>query len=457
MNYNYSIALLLLTLSGVLMFHQAEAQRIEKDAPHVVEIAGAKWVIDSSYSYRWDRDNWNWELARRTVNVERYNDGYLKTKITSSWDPASEIWTPVSRYHQPNALVVPNAVIVDSSDIWDAVNEKWEKSEKSITRFNQDAKYTHYTVYDWDKVKQKWHANYKNDIEYTDSTTTNSSYFVDPLDDTWVGNRKSISYHNPKVIDRYKWDKENKEWYLSNRSDYSEPPYSTLYKWDRQAERFIPFNRSYLDTIGAIVKRITQVWDSKQKDWVNNSASYRVTSTSDPISTAYIQAWDIQNNLWFTRRKTEKYQQDQDGIRKSVTSSRTLSDTTWKAVLQSFQTYDEANQLLLSEVYSWSENVMQWKGTSKYQNFWGQFVSTSTKATDQPSFTVYPNPCTDYLYISAEELEGKPAQLWSLDGHLTVRPIRNQSINVSNLKAGMYRIVVVLDKDREWTISCIKK
>ena len=57
-------------------------------------------------------------------------------------------------------------------------------------------------------------------------------------------------------------------------------------------------------------------------------------------------------------------------------------------------------------------------------------------------FSIYPNPATDNVVVNAEA--GASVAIYSLTGGIVASGVSNKTINVSELSAGIYQVVVTM-------------
>ncbi len=442
---------------GVPLRH-VHAQTLPVKDPETLQINGATWVVDSSYHYRWLNDEWKWEPSLRKVVSERYSNASVKTRINSKWNANLEEWILYTREHLSKYEIFPNATLIDSTEEWDKINEQWINSDKSLSRYNAQERLELSISYSWDASKQKWLPFFKSEWSYSDTLIINATYLIVPPDKDWKGYTKTLNYidpltHKSKWVDYYDWDKTLQDWTISGRRDYSVPPYSTRYLWDNNSEAFIPISRNFIDTVNGIRKSITQIWEKSPPHWVNSSANYSIYQ--DSLTTIIYEIWDPNSERWFSNKKTKKFR-DIDGIDKTRSFTRTLSDTLWGASFKSDKKYDSEDRLLHFDSYTWSSSRMDWKGVSKFTNFWGQFISTAVSRNALKSIVIYPNPVNDYLYFTGESLEGQQLFIRSLDGHLSIKTIHHNTIDFTDLKPGYYTISLV-DHPLSPVFKCLKE
>ncbi len=409
-------------------------------------------VIDSTYTFTWEDNTWDWKLVKRNVVIDRYPDATVALDLSSAWDVAFQDWTPKTKHYFASRDIYPNAVKIDSTQDWDIHLESWISATKSETYYNDQSLTDHILSYQWDKTKKTWYKTFKGKYEYVDTVRTSTFYYRFIGDTTWVGASKNTSIYNAAgalvLSFSYMWDKTTKSWKNNRKGEINYDSSgnrlsSVAYLWDEESEKYRKISKIYTSIEGGIKYSIHQQWDTLTMNWVNTLRTYTKTYTSDPTSVSYIDIWDHNAQVWFRTRATSKYLPDANNNIRTIVRRRTLQDTVWQNDGLYVRQRDDMGVLIGSDSYKWDDERMDWKGRSRQQYFRSMFVTTrSGRTVTAPSLSVFPNPVRDRLFLSSEAFEGEQAVILGMNGASITRKVYHNSIPVHDLPAGVYTLLL---------------
>lgn len=96
-------------------------------------------------------------------------------------------------------------------------------------------------------------------------------------------------------------------------------------------------------------------------------------------------------------------------------------------------------------------------------DFYAAYLNNRTDVQDftEQNIKVYPNPCSNYLYISNDEQKISSIELYSISGVLLkkVSPCHKQFVNIDiqSLSTGMYIGKIMLNNGQRQTFKVVKK
>ena len=102
---------------------------------------------------------------------------------------------------------------------------------------------------------------------------------------------------------------------------------------------------------------------------------------------------------------------------------------------------DQTNPHLYSNLLgSWEYAGTEAKGTPMIRMLYGNRAeyAFSTKTISPTQVSIYPNPCSDYIFINGKLPENTECEIWDVTGKLQIKSQFNSRIFVGDLKPGHY-------------------
>ena len=227
---------------------------------------------------------------------------------------------------------------------------------------------------------------------------------------------------SPTLFIRYNWDTDSTSFVPSYKYEYTYDANGnqTLfirYNWDTDSTSLVPYIKIeyYYDANGNITLYINYNWDTDSQSFVPD--------------TKYEYAYDANN---FTTNETTYYWYPQFGFYKP--SFRTDI---------SIQSETDTNLVREGINYEYDTNFNTWNELEgeEFKSYWyyTKESSLSTDIVELNSFTIYPNPTNNTLFISGSE-SPLTISIYNMLGKEVLSINNTDNINVQALPKGIYAI-----------------
>ncbi|MFZ5939927.1 MAG: T9SS type A sorting domain-containing protein [Bacteroidota bacterium] len=385
--------------------YQADGKR-SSTTKHIKDNTTQVWYIYSRTEYKFDAAGNNTVLTNLSedqsthelIATSRYYHYYntlnqIDSTIYQSRDGA--LATLVNVQRSDFGYATDNQKNLDIEYLWDSDTNKWLPYFKTDNVYDDHGNLVLNTVYTWDQSSRTWVAPNKYEVQYDQEQRiikTLSSYFDDAVKE-WIPTYKTET--------GFGTDNTN----------------TTIYStYDRSISNWIKQQRDIRETNGTEDLRMTQyIWDQENQTWQQvYKYEYAYDVNDNQILNSFYQ-WDPNSGIWIGGSYTERL-------------------------------FDLESNILLSADKTWNSTDNTWD----YNNKTWYYYSTSTLgALPQPALPefairVFPNPCTDILYVSGNgSSEGafSEAEIYDLSGKkVAAIEAGTNTINISDLKAGIYLI-----------------
>ena len=294
--------------------------------------------------------------------------------------------------------------------------------------YNANGSPTLFIRYNWDTDSTSFVPSYK--YEYTYDANGNRTllmrYNWDTDSQSFVPSNKYESTYdangNITLYINYNWDTDSQSFVPSNKYEYTYDANGnqTLfirYNWDTDSTSLVPYIKIeyYYDANGNITLFIASNWDTDSQSFVPD--------------TKYEYAYDANN---FTTNETTYYWYPQFGFYKP--SFRTDI---------SIQSETDTNLVREGINYEYDTNFNTWNELEgeEFKSYWyyTKESSLSTDIVELNSFTIYPNPTNNTLFISGSE-SPLTISIYNMLGKEVLSINNTDNINVQALPKGIYAI-----------------
>jgi|GEM_PF-4161388 len=407
-------------------------------AGDIIETLSSRLYLDGKTPLERISRTFNDNHSELNVLAEKYKDGQWVNyyRVSKTYDKDNHLLTYLWEYWK---------------------NNNWKKTANVI--FTYDANGNLKTKVDWVLVDGKYEGEYRTIYEYdkwnnvithqrilvSDGKTTYFyktvstrlktgeivSYIYMKRDGSkWVNKYKTENKFNlaKKISLSYSYNWKNSKWELSGRTQYS-----------------------YLKLV-YLTQKLTQELDVST--WVNARRT-KYTYNSKFLITS--ETFDYGANLGHYKYTTWTYD-DKDRVVSEL--YQRWDNNNWNAQTRLTYKYNSMGFVVNKHKSTW--DTFKWGNSKDYTlkfsdskkrefEFTGYDISIKYKNTSDVdddrytvnTLTIYPNPTSDFLYISGEELQGKYS-IYGIDGSVLI-PYRqipeqngNTKIDISSLSAGFY-------------------
>ena len=462
-----------------------------------------KWISSEKWEYGYNADGnrttssvYEWDAGLNEwvgVYTEQYNydaDGNT-TSSSSSWE-----WDPVGKQFKPGfkmEFTLDDSGMVTSwvESRWDTVAGKWVNTQKGDNTFDANGNNTSNVWSTWDTISNQWvpTSKYDNTFDADDNQTSSISAFWNADSNRWDNGQKwEYIYENTKSgsstvsvsADKihvttivYIWYPVPFPgiWMPYSRTDYTynaegEITQSLNSQWDMIGGKWEETQKedSEYNGRGYLTLRVQSEWNADSNKWIITSRQVRVYDANGySISNAYY-GWSYLLNM-LVGYSFYEYTRDEDGNVLSYT------DYIWDLILAAWvgnfryvYTYDYnfAGFDILAPFYMWQMitsyiEYVYLGGTLKSSEEWVESdaftyhysdleVGVSVAELTGGELSIYPNPATDYIQVTGDELNvGARIVMYNVSGRMVMNQVldRGGRIPVSHLSDGIYLIRLV--------------
>lgn len=200
-----------------------------------------------------------------------------------------------------------------------------------------------------------------------------------------------------------------------------------------------------------ITLRYEQLWDTNAQSWetiliekqkqnINNLLiEHSYYNPSDGVLT-YLYEYDANDNLLEYKRQ--------------YGDSVLLIDD-WKYLY----TYTENNNLLEQDYYEFDEDNNTWLLETKLHHYWSIMTSIPEINEKEVLFDIYPNPCSQFLFVKCNHLQAYSIKIFDLEGKLKYSNDNNskvQILDLSYLNRGVYIVTIAYNGKNEQKIIILE-
>jgi hypothetical protein len=447
---------------------------IENQKLHKMQPAGEKYMKDSTYGYKWNKDindwdpvpyskiklvynskgqntdyneyRWNETLLKWVDRLEYHiiydDNGNMTEYIQNDYDTATQSWMP---YEHDTLIYVNNILVEEAWYFYNPVNNTWIKG--LYYKYNSSGALIEYYYLSWYEETYVIEGGYKDiytlNLQNLPVETINQSF--DTLTDTWFTTMKNeLSYENDTILLNevlYLWNSIDDLWTVYQQSIYT---YTDNLKtgiltqewtsgiWVDDSRISFEYNSNNL-----ITKELYQNWNGVA--WVNYTQTLYSYDSSNLLTERLYQ--NYLNNNWANSR-LYGYTFDGQG-NNTVRLYKYWSYSTGLLTNNSYQyfyTYNSNNVNTETIYQKWNTTDLDWMNYYKTLHYYSLHPYIAVEEVDAGSITVYPNPALNKLFVNG--LTGTPVfSICDMTGKLIFSGrITGNQIDISNLTTGMYTL-----------------
>ncbi len=367
---------------------------------------GNEWVLDSKSSYVYDLSNnlrsylfqFNesnvWKNGKKVVYSYAENNTVLQTQ-TLKWDDLTNDWAYVWRKSYQQDVNSEGLIVLYSE--WEKDISKWTDKWQQNQEYNQEGRLIGYNTFTWNSINNMWENYWNYSCLYDDEGNLlellNKSY--DKTNETWGDEWQCIYEYNAdgelsthQIID---WDKESDSW-----------------------KNIRAFSVSGSEDEAGLVE-VREDWNVEMDDWNKSTKHSKIYNAKGYLTEEVYKKWEDTSGSWVENR-LDTYSYNEDGVK--------IEEATfyWDQTSSKYENH-------LKSVYFYSVVAIEKLVDPEFPN---------------GDFYLYPNPATDYVYIS-NLYEASLLTIYSVDGNALLEKqilSANESVNVSSLKKGVYVVTL---------------
>jgi hypothetical protein len=395
-----------------------------------------------STSYNWNSVSQSFVLSRK--NQPTYDEnGNLILSMSYSWN--LELQTFVPSWKEESTFNENGNNIQTISYEWNLVSQSFVPYQKYQATFDENGNRTSYRYSNWDSELQSLvlSAKYEFIFDENGNQTLYVSYNWNSELQTFVPNRKEESTFNENghwtLTMLYEWNLVSQSFvpYLKYQATYDENGNQTLYvsyNWNSVSQSYVPY------------KKEEKTYDENGNNNLHIYYNWDTVSQSFESSTKVEYAYDENN---FRINKTNYYGLNLPMFKMDISN---LSETETKLVREGI-IYHQYN----TGFDTWNEyegDESNELGGLKSYWYYTKESSLSNNSVELSSFSIYPNPTNDKLFVQGLSSSSR-VSIYNVLGKLVLSQTISKEIDVKQLSKGIY-ILKIIDGQKETTRKFIK-
>lgn len=443
---------------------------------------GQKLLVDSVISYLWDTTKSDWLNQMDSKEYYLYdNNGNKKTYIFQYRDTINQLW--VNNYREDFSFDINGNNTGHLYQHWDLNQNKWINDFNYVYTFDDKGNETSELNQNWNNVKNSWIDLSKTIFTYDDKGNKTSysyqywgtlqyifhkdTYIYDSLGNmtkniyqSWsdvkndlVNAQKTTNNYNAekKITDGliFNWSENKNDWDTSSNFIYSynADGKKILYlvkSWNINKRDWINWYKDTFiyDKNGLDAGHLYQVWDTTKNQWVigfNFSVKYDDKGHGTNYS---YQWWDNNRNDWgFQMFFLDTFDVNGNQIGSYGKYFNVVNDKILVLGDGNIFTYDDSNNITNRTSVIWDTTRNEWINNKKGIYYYPETL-TNMKDKVHNDLKIFPNPATIKLYTHNIN-DDAIARIFGISGKMFIStPVINNQIDISNLKQGVYTIVI---------------
>lgn len=391
----------------------------------------------------------DWNETENGYRMENtYNEQGLKTSQTTfTWDVQKKQWKAGNKEtweFDSNGEMIGHNYYEWRNDLNDWLLTNQYKYEY---QYNEQGKIIIWLESKWDIPSAAWIQSSRSLYTYNDQ-----GYLINELlfygTNTWASSR--TDYENDErgnVLLVINYTRSNGAWAESSKYEYAydaqdNQTVSAWYNWDNALKTWNGMSKTEeaFNEKGNTILFISYHWDVNNISWVpaNKNETQLSNGGNQKISTGFI--WNIQTQGWEYDWKNEEQYDQYGNLEFYASYDWNMASNQWEAIYRNQYDYSYNNEGgIVMFVFS------PWSSTQTYPFIYEKtffyYPSKTSKALTGilPQLKIYPNPVTDYLFISGAEHHG--FSIVDSKGKIWMNFINRQGVvDVKELPDGIYFI-----------------
>lgn len=378
----------------------------------------------------------------------------------------------------------------ENNFIYDFFNNTWLNNNRFLNSYTNGLLS--------EKVLQLWNGSLwvndeKKSFTYNSINLCTQEIHYDWNATDWLNTfRYDYSYNNEflkDTITSYQWSILNNNWFPLNKTIYTYDNNDNLTEtliliWDgsnwinsQKSNQFFNSSNQYISGISYVWNNITNQWVNGAKDtviytspntslsiyytwfpanntWKYNTKKINVYDVNTMLLEQFIyQVWNDQLSTWINQNKVQYGYDAQQNTVSVITYSWNNLFSQWINLSKEEYSFNSENYKSIEKIFFWDDMMNDWKESFKKFYWYEADPLASIEEISIAEGTIYPNPCSDVLYINTSNLSSEQChiRLYNLNGQelLNEWKISNNpavlSIQVSTLPQGVYILQLISD------------
>ncbi|WP_190246283.1 T9SS type A sorting domain-containing protein [Gelidibacter gilvus] len=376
----------------------------------------SQYKIDEQRFYS-SEDNGSELDHELTMQYTYGNEGDKETSLLTLAMPGSTNITRVNKEYNAN-----NAIINSVTQFWDESKKIWQDISRIVYEYDGANNLRMETYQSNNFGTMPFSNSFRITYSYSGSNISSEiSQNWNSATSTWENNERDLFEYSGADITLHT----DQEWEGG--------------KWVNEEQTEIAYQAA-----GRPSQTIIKVWNSGTNSW---DFDERITYTYASNLMREALGEDFVGGAWVLDHRTELSYEN--GLPKVVLYQERKSDA-WENEDRYLYTHDGNgnNTILTGEV--WDSVNLAWEAESRIETDYSLVLPfvLSSESFDIESFKVYPNPASDVLNISTRD-NIKNVEIFDVLGKSVKRVLHSKSIDVSNLKTGVYFVKVLTDNGQE--------
>lgn len=428
----------------------------------------AQMQMDSTVFYRYTSNQDSVRKSKKEFSY--YSSGLKSMHIEYHWDTVMNSWT--TRFKREFAYY-SDAKLKSQTDygLWNDIQD-WRPYAKIVNVYLDSVNQVNDQHFSWDNSKKEWYPTQMWERRYG------------------IGDKCIMRVWSPQYSAKFN------DWIRYYKEEWKQDSLGNLITWSTFRSYTYPtvwtneFKADYtFNSLGQSIAWFASGWDERTESWRPAGKGSQTYDSHGNRRTSYHFSWDNWNQRWYSsggERFLNYYDTDDriyltrhycllpgerwsfSGLQaqkyfSNISGNLYLRYSSWwnpaeeanmpNHKYESFQ-YADGHESY-EAYYNWSANLQDWLSYRKQFNYFSGKV-TGIEEYVQSDIVVYPNPAVDRITISGLT---NPAQVRILSSDGRVVKVLDQviqTVDISDLPAGYYYLVII-QRDRPPILEALIK
>jgi len=349
---------------------------------------------DSILRYTRDQESGNWTYMTKWVHIY---DQFLRDTLTT------ELW-------------------------WDTELTQWYIWNKIQKSYNTNDSLIQYVYSGWGNTPYQIVPLYKINLEFENEFRSRSTVYVFDLNTSqWTNSHSEVYEYN-------------------NMGDLT---LQNSFIWDVYLNQWNPSTteKTSFDASGKKINYIRKEWNINEEDWTDElKINYSYNENKKPVVETYYE-WNQIKQLWIPYTKIT-YDYEGNTVVKKLYNAKLwngifppfIGAHAWEIFSIDEYTYNEYEELIIHVSHGWTGDEFVWN-IFKKSYFYSTHQSTPVNNWSAEKITIYPNPASNFIFISVpENLGAIEFEVFNLKGSKVLHQTITETcqININGLVQGLY-------------------
>ncbi len=338
-------------------------------------------------------------------NIETF---LIETRVNETW---------VKMANGGNTYDQVGFLINTSQNTWDNDYNQWNKSFQTLYTNTNEGKVTQQITQSWSDVTRIWDNLQRVTFGYNSDKKLTSKITENAVNGNWQYLTKEVhSYDSPGNIKtklQFSWNLAISSWEITQQINYT------------------------YNTDGNVIEIVTQLWNNSTNTWNNIERTISDYNFNDKPITQVTDLW-ISGN-WQNHAKTTNTYDKSGYLLNSIKQQWNMKTSEWNNS-ELINYYNNSNgNINQKTIQFWNNLSLLWEYHSRTS--YTYFQSNSSSKPQYPGFSVYPNPCNDYISIKLENSDNFKISIVDIQGQAISSQLisgKATSIDLKDLNSGIY-------------------